>query len=152
MISLLPHYWLLERWDGETIKVKPENAPQVQSLITKGEGFIRTKTRTINVKDIKSFDESDIPYSDQKLLEDASRAFNSVLISKIDNEELIQAKWVKKTIPNKRWEAYYVRQPSYKFLYENESGVTMAFVIPTHAINPNRVTEMTTQELLQFKL
>lgn len=145
-------YWLIEKWDKETIKVKPENARLIQSLITKGEGFIRTTTRTINVKDVKSFDESDIPYSDQKLLESSSRAFNSELYSNVNDEEMVQAKWVKKPVSHKKYESFYKYNSAYKHIDENDKNIIVAFLVPTHLINSKRVTELTPYEILQNKL
>lgn len=152
MTDLPLYYWILEKWDGEKVKVKPSSANEVQNIITSGTGFIRTATRTINVKDVKSFDQSDIPYSDQKLLESASRAFNSELYTEIDGETFIQAKWVKKFVPNKQWENYYKKHPHYHFLEESDQGVMVAFIVPTHQIDHQRVTELTAWEVKNHKL
>ena len=146
------HYWLIEKWDGEKIKIKPENAGHVQNTLASGTGFIRTKNRTINVKDVKSFDESEIPYSDQKLLEQAAQAFKKPITRTVDGEEFVLARWVKKIVPQKSWEKVYRTNPSYRLLEESDSGYTLAFVIPVHLIDTTRMTELTKEELQRYNL
>lgn len=145
----MEYYWLIEKWNGEKIRVKPTSAPYVQKIIAKGEGFITTSSMTINVKDIKSFDRSDIPFDDQKLLEGASRAFNEPVI--LPNGS-VEAKWVKKTISRRHWDKYYSGMPSYHLIGEDEGSVTVAFQLPTHLIKPKVVTQLSNYEVANHGL
>lgn len=138
------NYWHLELWDKEIIKVKPDpsNIELIQSLLAKGEGMITTPTRSINVKDVKGFQVSDEVYTNQKMIEGVAQAFNEPIFTKNG----IKSKWVKKTVPRRRWEAYYRHIPSYKFHAETDNSVTMIFRLPVHLINQDRVQIVNSQE------
>lgn len=136
------HYWHLINYENEHIPVKPENVELVQKKLATGEGFIRTPTRSIAVRSIKDFVESDEPYTDQKLLEGASQAFNDPLITK----DGIKARIVKKSVPARKWNSYYSHIPSYHFLSTNDTYVMMYFTLPVHLIDHEQVEELTEQE------
>jgi hypothetical protein len=148
------YYWEIIKWDGEKIKVKPENAEYVQNLIAKGEGFIKTATMTMNVKDIKSFDKTDAIYSgDQKRLEEgAAQAFKEALTFERDSgfgytETVTEAKWCKKSVTRRKWEQYYSANAAYHKIEEDDNRVIIAFRIPTHLINSQLVAELTEPEI-----
>lgn len=138
------YYWHIELYSGEIVKVKPDatKIQYIQKLIGQQSGAITTPTRSIVVKDIKDFRLSDEPYTDQKLIEDAAQAFKEPIIT----EESIACKWVKKSIPRRRWDTYYRSIPSYHLLYDNEAYVVMAFVMPIHQIDHAVLQELSLDE------
>lgn len=138
----MSHYWHLIKWDGEVIKVKPENVEFVQAKLDTSEGFIKTPNRSIAVKDIKDFVESDEIFTDHKLLEGASKAFNDPVIN--DSDDVV-CRWVKKSVPKRQYTRYYMHFPAYRRLREDDSYVTIAWKQPVHQIN-NQLTDELTQE------
>jgi hypothetical protein len=127
------HYWNLIKWDGETIEVRPEAVTAIRNLLSKGEGFIPTPTRDIAVKDVKDFVETGKPYTDQKLLERGVQAFAK---PEYNEDGSIITRWVKKPVPKREWLRYYA-PIGYRKLEEHESGVWIAFRLPTYIANKN---------------
>jgi hypothetical protein len=140
------NYWQLELWSGDKIPVNPQNAEKIQDIITKG-GFIKTPNMTINVKDIKSFNKTERPYIDQKLIGDAARAFNDPVLTE---DGSVKSKWVSKNVTSLSWEKFYSRG-SYRLLENNGQAVAVAFKLPIHLIT-DRVTELTDQEIERYHL
>jgi len=98
--------------------------------------------RSINVKDIKGFEQSDIVVSDQKLLEESSEAFGTPIITTLgDGTEAVSGTWVKKNVKRSRFDKYFKNHPSYIPIKENENSITVAFVVPTHLVDLERVTK-----------
>lgn len=147
----MENYWQLIKWDGETIKVRPASVQAVQQQLDRGEGFIKGTTRTIAVKDIKEFLESDERYIDQKLIGEAARAFNEPVTFERDNgkgitETVVKAKWVKKPVPRKQWERFYSLN-GYKRISETDNHILAAFRVAIHNINYNFVEDCTPSEV-----
>lgn len=159
------YYWDLVKWDGEVIPVRPAMVDTIKKKLATGEGFIMTKTRSIAVKDIKDFVQTDRVYTEQKLLEAGARAFNEPIIvdqgsltwqtdgpphgksrSATVHYEAVQARWVKKVVTRRRWDNYY-SAGSYKKLSEEENQVVVAFKLPVHEIDPQLVEECTPSEI-----
>lgn len=134
-------YWHLETWDKEIIKVKPDpkTVKYIQELMNKGEGSIMTPTRSIAVKSIKDFRLSDEPYTDQKLLEEASQAFNEPVLNQSGN---VESRFVKKSVPRRRWDNHYRFISAYRLLSQNEASIMIAFRLPVHQIDHARVQEL----------
>jgi len=148
----IPYYWIIETWDKEKIRIKPEYATAVQDKIATGEGFIRMANRSINVKDIKGFEQSDIVVSDQKLLEESSEAFGTPIITTLgDGTEAVSGTWVKKNVKRSRFDKYFKNHPSYIPIKENENSITVAFVVPTHLVDLERVTKMDPYEIEKLR-
>lgn len=150
-------YWHIELYSGEIIKVKPDPAKikHIQNLISKQEGAITTPTRSIIVKDIKDFRVSDEMYTDQKLLEGASQAFKEPILTETPGPNGmvyvgVKARYVKKSVPRRKWESYYSKMSSYRLLSENDNYVMMAFVLPVHSIDHTKVQELTPEEELRL--
>lgn len=145
----MEYYWHIELYSGEIIKVKPD--PQkitaIQTLIAKQEGAITTPTRSIVIKAIKDFRLSDEPYTDQKLLEDVAQAFREPLYT----EDAISSRWVKKSVPRRRWDTHYSKIPSYRLLEDNYGTVTIAFILPVHAINLSLVQYVNAAEEIRLE-
>ena len=147
-----PYYWIIETWDKEKIRVKPQYATAVQNKIDTGTGFIRMPNRSINDKDIKGFELSDIVVSDQKLLEEASTAFGDPIITKLDDgSEAVKGTCVKKNIKRNRFDKYFKNHPSYIPIKENENSITVAFIVPTHLVDLERVTKMNVYEIEKLR-
>jgi hypothetical protein len=148
------YYWLIEKWNGDKIRVKSDKAPYIQKLIAAGEGFIPTTTMTINVKDVKSFDKSDIPISEQLAIEaGAAQAFHAPIHETLPSgEQAIEAKWVKKSVSRRKWDSFYSGNSSYRSLEEFDNNIIIAFKVATHNIDYKKVTELSKQEILAHHL
>lgn len=147
-------YWHLLLWDGEIIKVKPQNAANIQHKID-NKIDVKTPNRTIIYKNIKDFVESGEFYSDQKQLssseqlqDEAARAFGEPIFTK---DGSIKAAWVKKSVPRREWTKHYMHIPSYKMLNDNDNHVEIAFVLAVHDIDPHKVTRVTGAELARLE-
>lgn len=143
------NYWHLELYSGEIIKVKPETdtIQTIQRLIASQQGAITTPTRSIVIKDVRDFRLSDELYTDQKLLEDANTAVNQPTLTE---SGAIKARWVKKSVPARRWYSFFRFNPVYKLLDEAHDSVTLAFVLPVHLIDHNRVQELSPNDEIQL--
>lgn len=143
------YYWHLELYSGEIIKVKPvqNTIKTIQLKIGKQEGAITSKTRSIPTKDVKDFRVSDEPYIDQELLESGLQAFDEPLVI----EGSIAARWVKKTVPLRRWDQYYRQIPAYRLLEQNDNYATIAFLMPVHEIDNTRVHPVTAVEEMRIR-
>jgi len=142
------NYWNIIKWDKEVVKIKPEYVDIIKAKLESGGGFIETPGATISVKDIKEFSESSEPYTDQKLIEDASRAFNEPVINE---DGSVQARWVKKSVSRRQYEKFYQYSPGYRKIGEADSHVMVAWKQPTHQIDHQTMQELTPDELLKIK-
>lgn len=154
-------YWHLLLWDGEIIKVKPQNAANIQHKID-NKIDVKTPNRTIIYKNIKDFVESGEFYSDQKQLssseqlqDEAARAFGEPIYTEHKANGItyrgVKAAWVKKSVPRREWTKHYMHIPSYKMLNDNDNHVEIAFVLATCDIDPNRVQRVTGMELARLE-
>lgn len=141
----MEHYWHLETWEKEIIRVKPDptNIQYIQNLIAKGEGAIVTPTRTITIKSVKDFRLSDEVYADQKSLEDGSQAFKDPIIHK---DGSVACRYVKKSVPQRMWDKYYKFHTAYRMLEMNDNRVTIAFIVPVELIDRERVQELSPED------
>lgn len=141
------NYWVIETWDKELIEVKPdpETINAIKKAIASQQGSISTATRSIVVKNIKDFRLSDKPFIERKLIEDVNRIFGEPEIT----ANGVKARWMKRSVPKRRWDMYYSAIPGYVALQENEGFVSMAVVVPVHQIDHERVQELTPGELLR---
>lgn len=139
-------YWHLIKWDNEIILVKPQNAEYVQSLLSKGDGFIRTPDRSIAVKDIKDFVVSGESYTDQKVIDGALQAFNNPVINE---DGSIKSVWVKRGVSQREFEKKF-SYGSYKILSSLNGYIMMAYKIPIHLMNNEVVEECSPQEVLRM--
>lgn len=135
-------YWIIETWDKEFIKVKPENVELIQGKIDRKEN-IRTPDQTIIASNIKDFRISAERYIDQKLLQDVAHAFNE---PEYNPDGSIICKWVKKAIPRREYNKSYAAIPSYHILDDADSHVWVAFRLPVHQIDYQKVYDCTTEE------
>ena len=142
--DLLPEFlWEIELYSGEIVKIEGKYAKQIQAKIAKQEGAITSSTRSIVIKDIRDFRQSEERFTDKKLLEGASQAFNTPIITELG----VKCKWVKIPVSRKRWESYYSQLPSYHLVSSDEHGVWTGFACPVHQINYQRVQDMSATEI-----
>lgn len=137
----MDYYWHIETWEKEIIKVKPdiEKIKYIQELLAKGEGMITTPVRSINVKSIKDFRQSDEAYIDQKLLEASNTAFNEYTLN---SDGSVSCRYVKKSVPQRMWDKYYKFHTAYRMLEMFDNHVIVAFILPVHLIDRERVQEL----------
>jgi hypothetical protein len=142
------YYWELELWDKEIIKVKPhlENIKYIQDMMAKGSGSIMFPNRSIPVKNIKDFRLSDELYSSQKLIEAVNTIFNEPTITKRG----VKAQWVKKSVPRRVYDKHYAHIPAYRLLDNNDSFVTIAYLLPTNQIDHQLVQDLTPDDDLRL--
>lgn len=138
----MEHYWLIELWDGETIRVKPSNVHVIQKKVASAEGAINTRERSIMVKNIKDFRETSEVYSDQQLLEAGARAFKEPLIE----DDAVMMVWVKKTVTHRDYSKYYSHHSAYRKISETDGRVTIMWRQPTHLVDWERMQELTPDE------
>lgn len=151
------NYWHLELWDGEIIKVKPDFSDYIQGLMTKGAGSIRLKGRSVPIKNIKDFRESEdkVPQN-TNLLEGAEKvdpegAHQALKIPMTNKDGEVKCKWVKKHVTKRAYETTYGGNHSpYRKLSEDENGIVVAFILPVHLIHED-LTELTEAEVNKVK-
>ena len=142
----MENYWHLILWDGEIIKIKPDNVANVQHKID-NKLDVKMMTRTVIYKNIKDFVESAETYTDHKLLEaEAFSAFGEPKITK----DGIATRWVKKNVPRREWTKYYSVSPGYRMLEDNDNYITIAFLLPLHEIDTKRVEMVTGMQLAKL--
>jgi len=135
------NYWYIETWEKEIIKVKPDekNIQYIQKLMSTGDGAVIMPDRAIAVKSIKDFRISDEPYIDQKLIEASSQVFGEPVMTK-DGD--VVARYVKKSVPRRRWDTFYRYSSSYKIISQESNSVTIVFRLPVHQIDHDKVQEL----------
>lgn len=135
----MQNYWIIELWDGEQIKVKPENAPLVQKKIATGEGSINTPDRTIIIKNIKDFRETTERYTDQKLIEAGAQAFNEPVIE----NDSVMCRMVKKSVTRREYTKHYAHLSAYRKIGEQDNYIVIMWLQPIHLIDYELVEEIT---------
>jgi len=118
---------------------------------------IHTSTGSIPANQIKSFEQTDRPYSDHELLEAGARAFNEAIETDMGGVTTqsgvvvrykgIAGKWVKQITTQNQWEKYYSKIESYHKLYDEGGMVTMAFKKAVHDIDVMLTPECTDKEV-----
>lgn len=126
----MEYYWKLTQYDGTEVDLPPAIVPIIKRRMTSGEP-INLKTATIPVNQIKSFRISERPFLDTPLLEEAAGVFGEPLEQ---NGDMV-VRWVKKMVPQDKWNKYYSPNVAYRKLGEENSMVIVAFRLPVHQIN-----------------
>ena len=132
-------FWEIVEHDGTITKIPPDKVEVVQRRWDNKEP-IHATTRSIPASQIKKFRITGEPYSSQPLLEEAARAFNEP----IETEDGIQVKWVKKFVPQ---QSKLLATPSYRSLGQENGMTVVAFRLPVHLIDLNKVTVCTDDEV-----
>lgn len=149
----MDYYWLLtygSRDDLKHIYIAPGSVEGVQHKWNRGEP-IHTPHGSVPARDIRSFEPSDRPYGEQRLLQEAAQAFKEPIIHTTEVKgtiyESVNAKWVKQVVTQSKWERYYNAIDAYHKLDDDGVRVTMAFLVPTHLINEMRTPLCTNKEI-----
>lgn len=129
-------YWNLVLKDGTSIEIPPSFVPVVQKRMANKDA-INLKTRSIPYSEIKGFEQSEKPFSQQPLLSEVAQAFNEPVVNP---DGSIACQWVKKHVTQDRWNKYYSASGSYKKLGDEGGMVIMAWFQPIHSIDVNKMT------------
>lgn len=127
----MEYYWKLTQHDGTVTDIPPAVVPIVKRRMTDGQA-INLKTMSIPANQIKSFRISERPFTETLLLEESAGVFGEPLINP---DGTMVYKWVKKGVPQDKWNKFYSPNAAYKKLAEENSMVIIAFKLPVHSIN-----------------
>lgn len=147
------NYWTISLWNKEEIQVRPDNVDYIKQKLKEGEGHIVTKTRTIAVKDIRVFEESDKPVIkvanlvESGLKEQAAQAFNEPMLSETG---AVLCRAVKKRVTRRKFDTHY-SQIGYTSLDEDDSHVWAAWWQPIHQIDETHMTVCSEAESKKVK-
>ena len=139
----MEYYWLLTQHDGTETEIPPQAVAHVKRKMASNQP-INLKTATIPINQIKSFRITERPFSDVHLLEEAAGAFGEQMLNE-DGSMVIR--WVKKAVPQDKWNKLYSANIAYKKLGEENSMVIVAFKVPVHLINQSITTYCTDDEV-----
>lgn len=144
-------FWELIQKDGTIIEIPPEAVATVKRRWEAGLPIHTKYQGSIPPSQIAAFRPTGKPANAQPLLEEVARAFNEPVIEERENgETVVIVKWVKKRVPQQRWEKYY--SPSgYKRLGDEMGMVTIAWRQPVHLIDPQQVEYCSEQEIQQLE-
>lgn len=139
-------YWELIQFDGERIEIAPQYVEQIKRKMANNEP-IQTTTAMIPANQVKKFQVTDKMFTSQPLLEAAAQAFKEPVITEKNGEELIESRWVKKTVTKDRWGRYYSQSPGYKFLNDDSGMAVIAFRLAIHDIDSGKTPYCTEDEV-----
>lgn len=135
-------YWEIVLKDG-TIYLIPPNAVDKVKTWMADKAPILLKSAAIPYSEIKIFRPTSKMYSNQPLLEEAAGAFKSPMYTA---DGSIQAAWVKKSVSQREYASYYSKMFSYHKLSDDGQYVVIAFSLPVHDIDLNRVERCSDEE------
>lgn len=152
--SLLPdvkpipdNYWQLRLKDGTAIDIPPEFVEQVKSLFSKREP-IHMKHRTVLYSEIEGYNMIAKRKNDVPLIESAAQAFKEPMYT---DDGSVQSRWCKKEVTQSEYQRRFSNLPGYQSLGTSSSGlVVVAFTVPVHLIDVNRVDYCTDDEIRQL--
>ena len=127
----------------KSVMVPPDSVAVVKRRWDAGSP-IHTSAGSIPARDIRGFEMSATPHSDQHLLEAASQAFREPEYNE-DGSTIVE--WVKKVIPQPVYQKRYDGIPAYRILSNVGGLVTIAFRLPVHEINLTKVEQCTDEEV-----
>jgi hypothetical protein len=137
------YWWELITKDGERYEIPPDAVEVVQRRMGNKE-VINLSTASIPFSEIKHFRVTAKPFGQQPLLEAAAQAFNEPMLNP-DGSMIVR--WVKCSVPRRLYDKHYAHIPSYRKLGDDGTAVVIAFRLPIHSIDVNKVTECTENEL-----
>lgn len=123
-------YWELIQHDGTRLEIPPNGVDVIKRRMEQGQVIHTAHSGSIPANQIKTFRPTEKPFTDMALLESASQAFNEPVYT----EDGILARWVKKQVPQSKWDKYYA-PTGYRKLHDMNGMVTVAFRLPVHQIN-----------------
>lgn len=130
--------------DLHTVKIPPDSVPLITRKIANKQPINLSNNAVVLPGQVKEFEPSDIPFGEENLLEEASRAFNEPL----HTSSGLASKWVKKTVTMGKFEKFYSISPGYHPLAEINGMMTVAFKLPVHVINQQITPYCTDNEVL----
>lgn len=145
------YYWNLTLKDGRVVAIPPKGVPVVQRKMAAREPIVTTDS-TIPFSEIKGFDKTSRVYGQQSLLpEEVAQAFDEPIFTKdADGNDMVKARWVKKQVTTQEYAKQYAK--SYRRLESDEGGmIWVAFALPVHQINLQRVSYCTPEEVRQLQ-
>lgn len=139
----MEYYWQITQHDGTTTDIPPDKVDVVKRRMIDGLP-INLKTMTIPTNQIRSFRISERPFTSTVLLEESAGVFGEPLNNP---DGSIVYRWVKKGVPQDKWNKYYSPNVAYKKLAEENSMVIVAFKLPVHTINQLMTPYCTDEEV-----
>jgi hypothetical protein len=139
-------YWQLSFGDFKnpsTLMIPPSEVTKVKERWDK-KLPIHTSAGSIPASNIRGFEMSNKVFRDQKLLEDAVRAFRE---PEYNADDSLIVDWVKITVPLPIYQKRYQTIPAYWMLGNDGSQVTVAFRLPTYLIDVSRQEYCTAEEI-----
>lgn len=138
-------YWKLEYGDyrdPKSVMIPPGKVQVVQKRWDNGDP-IHLNTGSIPANQIRSFEITNRPVTEQPLIEGAAQAFKEPILTKNG----IACKWVKKDVTQDQWNRYFSSIPGYKRLFDDSTMVTVAFIKAIHDIDVNKTPYCTPEEV-----
>lgn len=141
------YYWELVTKDDTVYQIPPAVVEVVQRRMGNKDP-INLSTASIPFSEIKKFQQTDKPYGQQPLLEAAAQAFREPVYNP---DGSMASRWVKKNVPNQQYTKHYSHIPAYRSLGIENGMVVVAFRLPIHEINMEKVQYCTDNELTSLK-
>lgn len=138
-------YWDLTLKDGRVIPVKPEYADGIKQKLSAKEPLV-TSNGVIPFSEVKGFDKTSRHFTTTPLLEEVAQAFNEPMYN---DEGDIKARWVKKQVTSGEYSKHYSKI-GYRRLNDYNGMVWVAFALPVHIIDLNKVSYCTQEEVSQL--
>lgn len=149
MTSMFPtgsevYYWRLTLKDGRSLDIPPQAVDLVKKKM-ETRTPIATTNEVIPFAEIVSFERSSrrIGSAQKQLQIEAAQAFGEPIIT--DAGE-VKACWAKKQVSRAEYDRKYAKHSNYKYLYESDGMVTVAFVIPLHMFDKTYMEYCTIDE------
>lgn len=141
----MQYFWELTYGDyknPKTVMIPPDAVAVVKRRWDANQP-IHTSAGSIPAREIRGFEMSAQPYSDQRLLESAAQAFRE---PEFNPDGSMVVEWVKKVIPQPVYQKRYDGIPAYRVLSNVGGLVTMAFRLPIHQIDITKVEYCSVEE------
>lgn len=140
-------YWVDNPRETSRLEIPPSGVQVIQRRMDNGQPIHTARSGTIPANKISGFRPTDRQYNPQPLLEAAAHAFNEPVF----NGETIVSRWVKKPVPQDKWNRYYAAQPSYRNVGDMGGMTMMAFKQPVHQIDLTVVQYCTEEEIKKIE-
>lgn len=162
----MEYYWELKygtRDDMRSALIAPDKVEVIAKRLGNGDP-IYLSTAVIPANQVRSFEQTDKAYGQQKLLEDASQAFKEPIETDMGEQNFLKAdgttgtvhykgikgRWVKMEVTQNKWEKFYSAIAGYKLLRIEGGIATVAFILAVHDINQQKTPYCTEQEIQQL--
>lgn len=145
----MEYYWELVYRDPKdfkqvrTVQIPPASVPSVRKHWDNGEP-VHLNTGSIGANQIISFEKTNKPFGNQKLLDEVAQAFNE---PQYNQDGTIIVRWVRKEVTQDQWNRHFSPIGAYKYLGEGSGMTTIAFRLPVHSIDTTKVQYCTEAEV-----